>query len=790
MYYVDKTEVLEKGIDEFPSLFIEGAAACGKTTVVNMYLEKHPEISSDVFFMDKEACDLAAFKERLNACLKSQKKRGCIVFENINQDLNADFYKIIVRFVLNMPEKVHVFFVSREKPARELLELMWKGEMGMVFQNSLSFSPSEVADFVSQEKSFLRADDVYRVTRGWPGCVSILVRLAKQLGEEHRETKNASAIWERYEVQEYIREHILKSLSVEEEEVMRRADLCPWINEEICEDVWGIMWPGTILKDLERKGLLLYNEQKKRWKIAPMFQKTQKVAITANLRKQLGKWYEEHGAVEEALWCLRDESCETEYREYVIKHYDVIDFIGMQKGSINKWKGNVPQLCYLRGMHSYLNQDFAGLRKEMHKVRNMEGKLADEVYLNLAFVDPDIPMEEWLTLLQDIGTKWAPIRLYHFTENAGVFSTGWRELSSLFIGSVTERKQKGYMLKELLGEKEWIGIQFAYADFVMETRQHDILHGQAWQYVMRIVNDEIENLTWRYKVVCLYLLSKMYVMCNEPEVGRQVDRLIESLQGEEDITCQKYLYAVTRLHALWHSEEDKATKWLHKISGEMDVEINEANYYLLFLRTKGLILLNQYEHAERILKKLIPYAQEYKRTRLVAELLFQQAVVQWTLGKKGAALRSVIESFLFTGEYRYVTFYITYGKMGKEVLEAYVDWHQKNHPEKWNKKKKYNYGNVLHMPMEDYLGVVLRGAKRRAKLYSADEEYEVVEKLTMMETIILQDINKGLSNSEICVELNLKLPTVKTHISNMYKKLGVNNRVQAILKGKELGIVR
>ena len=66
----------------------------------------------------------------------------------------------------------------------------------------------------------------------------------------------------------------------------------------------------------------------------------------------------------------------------------------------------------------------------------------------------------------------------------------------------------------------------------------------------------------------------------------------------------------------------------------------------------------------------------------------------------------------------------------------------------------------------------------------------MVENLTLMETIILQNINKGMSNSEICEELNLKLPTVKTHISNLYKKLGVGSRVQAIMKGKEIGILR
>ena len=46
------------------------------------------------------------------------------------------------------------------------------------------------------------------------------------------------------------------------------------------------------------------------------------------------------------------------------------------------------------------------------------------------------------------------------------------------------------------------------------------------------------------------------------------------------------------------------------------------------------------------------------------------------------------------------------------------------------------------------------------------------------------------SNAEICEELNLKLSTVKSHIYSLYRKLGVKNRMQATLKGKEMGILK
>lgn len=53
--YIDKTECLEKEIERFPSVYIEGAAGCGKTTMMRMFLEKHPEVDYIVLWMDEDA---------------------------------------------------------------------------------------------------------------------------------------------------------------------------------------------------------------------------------------------------------------------------------------------------------------------------------------------------------------------------------------------------------------------------------------------------------------------------------------------------------------------------------------------------------------------------------------------------------------------------------------------------------------------------------------------------------------------------------------------------------------
>lgn len=57
-YFIDKTEYVEKEIAQFPSLYIEGAAACGKSVAVQMLLEQNTNVNGIVFQMADEAKNL------------------------------------------------------------------------------------------------------------------------------------------------------------------------------------------------------------------------------------------------------------------------------------------------------------------------------------------------------------------------------------------------------------------------------------------------------------------------------------------------------------------------------------------------------------------------------------------------------------------------------------------------------------------------------------------------------------------------------------------------------------
>ena len=82
-----------------------------------------------------------------------------------------------------------------------------------------------------------------------------------------------------------------------------------------------------------------------------------------------------------------------------------------------------------------------------------------------------------------------------------------------------------------------------------------------------------------------------------------------------------------------------------------------------------------------------------------------------------------------------------------------------------------------------------QAATRLMREVRAPEAAEATEALTGRESDILRLLAVGLANKEISRELGIGEGTVKTHVSNVLAKLGVQSRTQAALHAVRMGIV-
>lgn len=66
-----------------------------------------------------------------------------------------------------------------------------------------------------------------------------------------------------------------------------------------------------------------------------------------------------------------------------------------------------------------------------------------------------------------------------------------------------------------------------------------------------------------------------------------------------------------------------------------------------------------------------------------------------------------------------------------------------------------------------------------AKMYIMDSDYSKIESLTKRELDVLKNLAVGMYNKEIATKLEISERTVKNHVSNIFKKIGVTDRTQA-----------
>lgn len=79
-------------------------------------------------------------------------------------------------------------------------------------------------------------------------------------------------------------------------------------------------------------------------------------------------------------------------------------------------------------------------------------------------------------------------------------------------------------------------------------------------------------------------------------------------------------------------------------------------------------------------------------------------------------------------------------------------------------------------------------AKRLMTFFSGTRSPQIFPELTDREREILQMIAQGDNNAEIAERLTLAPKTVRNHISNIFSKLQVADRAQAIIKARDAGL--
>ena len=219
----------------------------------------------------------------------------------------------------------------------------------------------------------------------------------------------------------------------------------------------------------------------------------------------------------------------------------------------------------------------------------------------------------------------------------------------------------------------------------------------------------------------------------------------------------------------------KATDWMkeHELTMEDELGYLREFEYITLVR----VLISEFRHshnnkslleAKQLIERLLIEAQKGNRMGSVIEILILQALAHEANDDMELAIESLKEAILLAEPEEHFQIFVDEGLQMYRLLTE----------------------SVIYKIMPDYVSKLLTAIEEKKGVNESREASSkfaqgLIEPLSERELEILQLITQGLSNHEICERLFLALSTVKGYNQNLYGKLQVKSRTEAIARARE-----
>jgi LuxR family maltose regulon positive regulatory protein len=269
-------------------------------------------------------------------------------------------------------------------------------------------------------------------------------------------------------------------------------------------------------------------------------------------------------------------------------------------------------------------------------------------------------------------------------------------------------------------------------------------------------------------------LARVKQARGNPKEAQQVIDTVHKLATRFDASDLDDLMVDLQRARLWLAQGnvEAAERWREEWV-ERRTRNNEIIPYVLneldqILLARILLAQGAAERCLKVARQLQRGAGKLGRNGIVLETLVLQCLASWSQDEKEQSLEALDQALTIAETEGYIRIFLDEGQPIAQVLyeAANRGWH-----------KEY-VGRLL---------TVFPPTREGQALGTASEE--LIEPLSQREIEVLQLLAAGSSNKDIARRLFISLPTVKWHTSNIYGKLSVQNRTQAVAKARALGLI-
>lgn len=284
-------------------------------------------------------------------------------------------------------------------------------------------------------------------------------------------------------------------------------------------------------------------------------------------------------------------------------------------------------------------------------------------------------------------------------------------------------------------------------------------------------------------VVVLYFgyteLMRIYLAQGEMEAARSAFLQAEEALAKTYSPYRRAVYVIVEWVQFWLASGalDRAVNWLQEHTQEASIHSPLAREREDIARVRILLAQKKPIEALSLLEPLLVIAQKQERLGHVIEMKVLQALAYQMCKQEQEALSVLAQATRLAEPEGYIRCFVDEGVSMAALLSILRE-----------KERMYR--------PTPYLDAVLAAFRQirtesESHLEKTGQPMIVpqIDPLSTRELQVLHLMVQGDSNQEIAVTLVLSIDTIKRHVSNIFSKLGVKNRVQAVARARALGLL-
>ncbi|KRF10252.1 hypothetical protein ASG89_01585 [Paenibacillus sp. Soil766] len=822
------TRKLEEGMETKLTL-LSAQAGYGKTTVLSEWARQcgHPIawISLDKYDNDWSAfwnCILASIRKSLPrfgesiGFLLEQESEASIdsavaAFLHELSLISGDFVLILddyhvienasinesIRYMLeHLPLHIHLYIASRTELPFPTARLLAKGEINVIRIEDMQFGLEEGVVFFRDTTDLSltknQVIELFRQTEGWVSglqLAAITLKRSVNIADTIRQFNG-----QQRHISDYLLEEVFGHLSESLREFLLATSVLSRMNRELCMAVTGQEDSQAQLEQLEKLNLFIIPlDDQRNWfryhqLLSDFLQQLgarQHQELWRQSHQRAAAWHENEGLYEEAVeHYIKAQQAEDAVR--LIDHI-MLDLMQLKGNVLLRWINSLPENSYEHKpmfILYYISQSLMDGEWDRGLQRAKQAEMRFEA------IRAFIPEPEWNQLM---GNLYYLCGILSYLQHNLPLTSQYYELLEHYLpeGSSFQKSSS----KRYLGHEGFMDL-LSLTNDLYEVEQFLLKWIKTWEKKKNYPFIGYHYLTYclllyernRLEEAELYLekaMSREDMRTNvwiwihlglasswlQHALGRE-SQAIELLSGlganvdspDKHVICKRIKAEQAQL-LLIQGHRNKAYDWFEQsgMSHLDDVSNRHFEEYLVLVRV--LAANSRIEDAQHLLEKLERLAEKEDRLRERIKLKIVQSMVLWHSEFPKEAFASLSIALRLSEPTGYIRSFLDEGPLMVEMLAELM-----------------NEQHKVAMPLVPltYIQLLLEAAGSGQSHTSLLDET-----LTEKEEQVLLLLTEGLIYKEIAVQMNITLDTVKFHMKNIYRKLEVHNRSQAIQRVKQ-----